>query len=166
MEYLQLFDKNRNILDEKVDRSHKLELKDGKHFMIVMIFIENEKGEFLLQKTSVKKQSHIATTGGHVTYGDTGYTTIKREVMEELGLDISGDDPILISKGEYGVCFGEVYYLKKNVDIDSLVLQEDEVESVRWYTKEEILDLIKNNNFREGNVKPFFDVLKYLDGDK
>lgn len=48
MEYLQVFDDDKNLLDEKVERSNKLNLKDGKRFMIVLVFIENSEHKFLV----------------------------------------------------------------------------------------------------------------------
>jgi len=85
MEYLQLFDEFKNKLDEKIDRDLKKTLQGNKYFMIVLLFIEND-NKFLLQKTSISRNSEIATTGGHVTYGDCGYATVLKEAQEELGI--------------------------------------------------------------------------------
>ena len=51
MEYLQVFNNKREMLNEKVPRKEKFNLKDGKYFMIILLFIENSNGEFLIQKT-------------------------------------------------------------------------------------------------------------------
>ena len=52
------------------------------------------------------------------------------------------------------------------LDPNKLTLQLEEVESVKWYTKEEIAELIKNNEFREGNIKPYEMVLDYIKNNK
>ena len=49
-----------------------------------------------------------------------------------------------------------------NIDIKDLVLQKEEVESVNWYTKDEIIDLINKGEFREGNIKGFYKVLEHI----
>mgnify|MGYP003309599416 CR=1 FL=1 len=50
---------------------------------------------------------------------------------------------------------GRGAYLKKDIDISELTLQEDEVEYVKWLSVDEINILIDNNEFREGNIKSF-----------
>ena len=54
-------------------------------------------------------------------------------------------------------------YIKKDIDINSLTYQEDEVEYVKYLTKDEILDLINNNgNIRKTNIDAFLDIIKRL----
>ena len=162
MEYLQVFDKNKNMLKEKVARSDKWTLEEGKYFMVVVIFIENSEGKFLIQKTSKRKQSVYATTGGHVTYGDDGRITTVKEVQEELGLTINKEDLVYIGDDHEDCCYMEIYYTKKDVDINTLTLQEEEVEFVNWYTIDEINKLIEEDKFRKGNIDAFNRVLKYI----
>lgn len=80
------------MLNEKIERSLKLTLTGNKYCMLIMLFIENDKGEFLLQKTSKSRNSEIATTGGHVTYGDDGFKTTIKEAKEELGVNLLPED--------------------------------------------------------------------------
>ena len=164
MEYLQVFDDNKKALNEKVSRANKFDLPDGKYFMVVLIFIENSKGEFLLQKTSKSRNSIIATTGGHVTYGDNAIETVIKECQEELGLSINSNDFSYVCTEKYNDGYLETFYMKKDLDINSLVLQKEEVEYVRWFTKEEIDNLILNNEFREGNIEPYKKVIDYIKG--
>lgn len=161
MEYLQVFDENKNILNEKISREDKFTLKDGKHFMVVIIFIENSEGKFLLQQTSSNRNSCIATTGGHVTYGDDGFKTVIKEVKEELGLNLLSSEFNYVDTYDYKNGFLEIYYVKKDIDINKLKLQEEEVEEVNWYSIDEIKDLIKDDKLRKGNIKPFEEILKY-----
>ena len=161
MEYLQVFDKEKNMLNEKISREDKFSLKDGKHFMVVIVFIENSECKFLLQKTSSNRDSCIATTGGHVTFGDDGFKTVQKEAKEELGLNLLPSEYNYIDTFDYKNGFLEIYYVKKEIDINKLKLQEEEVESVNWYSIDEINDLIKENKLRKGNIKPFEKILKY-----
>ena len=133
MEYLQVFDENKNMLDEKIDRELKKTLTGNKFFMIVLLFIENE-SKFLLQKTSVLRNSEIATTGGHVIFGDDGYKTVFKEAKEELGVIL---DKTLLKYVETIIrnnCYMEVYYTNQKIDINDIVIQEEEVECVNWYS--------------------------------
>lgn len=160
MEYLQLFDENKNIINEKIDRNLKKTLIGNKFFMIVLLFIENE-NKFLLQKTSKSRHSEIATTGGHVTYGDNGYMTVIKEAKEELGIEI--DEKLLkyVDTLIWGNCYIEVYYTKQIIDIKDINIDEEEVESVDYYSIDEINSLIKDDIFRKGNIEPFKKILEY-----
>lgn len=160
MEYLQVFDEFKNKLDEKIDRELKKTLTGNKYFMIVLIFIEND-NKFLLQKTSINRNSEIATTGGHVTYGDDGYITVLKEAKEELGITLDKELLNLVDTITFGNCYVEIYYTKQKIDINEIKIQEEEVESVDWYNIDEINTLIQENKFRKGNIEPFKKILEY-----
>jgi 8-oxo-dGTP pyrophosphatase MutT (NUDIX family) len=166
MEYLQVFDKNKKPLKEQVERSIKDSLDDNKYYMVTLIFIQNDENKFLLQKTSKAKGSCIATTGGHVKYNDTSVETIIRECEEEIGIEFNKDDLMYVDSINDGYCFIDIYYTKNNIDISSVKLQVEEVESINWYSVGEIRKLIKNNKFRESNIEAFNKVLDYKNINK
>lgn len=159
MELLQLFDENKNMLNEGIERDKKKEVPQGKYFMIILLFIENN-NKFLIQKTSANRESIYATTGGHVTFGDDALKTVIKEAQEELGLEVKKEDlkEIETLKQKYG--YMTIYYYNKNVDINNLKLQEEEVESVHWMSIDEINDLIDKDMFRKSHIVPFQKVLE------
>ena len=163
MELLQVFDDNKVALNEKISREEKHNLPLNRHFMIILIFIENSKGEFLLQKTSKSRNSRIATTSGHVDFGKSIMETVINECKEELGIDVSKNNIQYIDTVLFKNCFLETFYTKMEIDLNTIVIQKEEVESVRWYTKKEIETLIANNEFRIGNIVPYYKVLEYID---
>ena len=141
MEYLDIYNEKKEKLNKKIKRGDKL--LDNEHILVAVIFIENSKGKYLIQKTSKEKGKKYATTGGHVLSGETPKTAIIRETKEELGLDVSNENIIYIGDLLFGIPFGEIYYLKKDLDIAKLKLQQEEVEQVEYLTKTEILKLIE-----------------------
>jgi len=161
MEYLQLFDENKKMINEKIDRELKKTLTGNKYFMIILLFIENDKGEFLLQKTSKIKDSLVATTGGHVEFGDDGLKTTIKEANEELGINLLPSELNCVDTITWGNCYIEVYYTNKPINIAELKLQQEEVESVKWYTVDEINKLTYENKLRKSNIEPFKRVLEY-----
>ena len=60
-----------------------------------------------------------------------------------FSLDVSNENIIYIGDLLFGIPFGEIYYLKKDLDIAKLKLQQEEVEQVEYLTKAEILKLIE-----------------------
>ena len=89
MEYLNLYDKYGNLTKEKGIRG----VKSDKLVGIVIIFIENSNGEFLIQKTSSSRNSIFATTGGHVSFGSSFEDAV---INEDL---VKGLKKLLISTG-------------------------------------------------------------------
>ncbi len=163
MEYLQVFDENKKMLNEKIERDLKMTLSGNKYFMIILLFIQNEKGEFLLQKTSSSRNSTIATTGGHVTYGDDGFKTTIKEAKEELGITLLPNDIQYIDTITWSNGYEEIYYTNKKIDINDIKLQEEEVENVAWYSVEQINKLIDEDKLRKGNIEAFNRVLTYIE---
>lgn len=166
MEYLDLYDVNKNLTGEKIVRGKgKPQVPENNYINIVIIFMQNSEGKFLFQITSKEKGNEIATTGGHVKSGQTSYEAILAEVDEELGLDISKEDVKMIDSYIFGIAFMDVYYLNKDINISDLKLQDDEVESVEWFTIDRIKELINEGKVRKGNIKAFESILNYLNNN-
>lgn len=163
MEYLDLYDKNKKLTGEKIIRGKgKPQVPENNYINIVLIFIQNSKGDFLFQTTSKEKGNEIATTGGHVKSGQTSYEAILAEVDEELGIDISKDEVKMIDSYIFDFVFMDVYYLKKDIKLSELLLQTLEVESVEWLAIDEIKELIEEGKIRKSNIKAFDSVLSYI----
>ena len=155
MEYLDLYDENRCLTGEKILRSKDMDIPLDRYINIVIVFIENSKGEFLIQKTSKEKGSVFATTGGFVKSGSTNDKTIVEEIKEELGIDIDINDLKLVHTIKHKKAFHDAYYTMKDIDIAKLKLQKEEVEYVKWMSIEEIESLIEKGEFRKGNIESF-----------
>ena len=62
---------------------------------------------------------------------------------------------------KYKDAFKDVFYIKKDIDVNKLKLQLDEVEYVKYLSKDEIMELINNNgNIRKTNIDAFLDLIK------
>lgn len=154
-EFLAVYNDFDELLPEKLDRKDRSIIEPGKYFRIVIVFIENSKNEFLIQKVVPSKGDCFATTGGHVQYGVSSLDTIVSEVEEELGVSISKQEFTLLFTNKLSKVYQDVYYLKKDIDIKDIKLQKEEVEYVKWLTKEEINELIEKDGFRKGNIGAF-----------
>lgn len=160
MEFLDLYDENKNLTGEKVLRSKDMKPLEGRYINIVIVFIENSEGKFLIQKTSKEKGSIWATTGGLVKSGSNCDETIVEEIKEELGISVNIEDLKHIKTGKKNHIFLDVYYLKKDIDINELTLQKEEVEYVKWLSVEEINNLIEKEEFRKSNIESFKYIIK------
>ena len=66
-------------------------------------------------------------------------------------------------KTKFEKVFWDDYYLKIDVpDIDKLKLQEEEVESVHWFSVDEIKNLMKEGKFFKNHYEEFEILLDWL----
>lgn len=159
MEYLDLYDNERNLTNEKICRGD--EIPDNRFILLTCIIIENSKNELLMQFTSPEKNSVWALTGGHVTTGEDTLSTIIRETKEELGLNLENDKIELITTKQCGHTFFDLYYVQKDVSINDLILQKEEVDYVKWCTLDELDQYINERTLRKSNINMLNDFRKY-----
>ncbi len=165
MELLDVYDSLGNKTGRVVERGKKDETFGvDEHIAVAIIYIENDKGEFLIQKTSEEKGGHYSSTGGHINHGEDAYSAIIREVKEELGIDVSNDN--IISLGHICVDFPVrfMFYLKKNINLNDIILQNDEVESVEYMSIDKIRNILDKGLMNKGHYKVLEKVLEYKKG--
>ena len=166
MELLDVYDNNGKVTGRVVIRGDKtVTLSNNEHIAVGVIFIQNSKGEFLIQKTSKEKGGEYTSTGGHVDSGETTLQSIRREVKEELGLDVDNDNIIELGYLLYDRPIRFMFYLKKDVDKQSLKLQQEEVDYVEYMKVEEINNLIDTNQITKSHGIMFKEMLKKLKGE-
>lgn len=142
-EYRDLYDKNKNNIYERVKKGNKI--PHNKYYITVVIFIENDKGELLLQVN--KKFNKWSITGGHPKSGESSLIGAQTELKEELNLDILKTKLKLFKTIKTEDDFVDLYYLRQNIGLKDMVMQFDEVADVNWFTREEIARLINNKEF-------------------
>lgn len=150
MEILEVFDLNNNSLGYGLPRDEV----HNKHFYHrhVSAWIMNYNGEILLQKRSLTKKKNPgmwAKTGGHVEYGEDVISAIKREVYEEIGLNIKTYEFINLNKydTEKEKYFAYGYIVFTDLKIDDFILQKEEVDSIKYFTIEELINNKNNSEF-------------------
>ena len=161
MEKRDLVDKNRRTIGETT--TEESNIAEGKYVQLVIMCIENHKKEFLIQKRAQKKNGKWALTGGHVISGENSVQAILREVQEELGLTLQEKEIELVFPNRAYDCFVDLYYTKKEVELENLQLEKKEVESVKWMNLEEIKHLKENDAFLECHYDGLQECIYFLE---
>lgn len=162
VELLDVYDDNGTKTGKVVKRKIKdSSFNAGEHIAVAVIYIENDNNEFLIQKTSKQKGGLYSLTGGHVAHNENPIDTIKREVKEELCIDIDDDDIVDLGYINFDFPIRFIFYLKKNIDLNDVVLKKDEVESVSYMTCNEIRDIIEKSLMHKAHAKVLERVLEY-----
>lgn len=148
MELWDIYDKNRIKTGETMERG---KIPEGAYHLVVHICLFNSNNEMLIQQRQPFKEGWSnmwdLTVGGSAVAGDTSQTAAERELFEEIGYkkDFSNIRPQFSINFDCG--FDDYYLLEEEIDIKKLNLQYEEVQQVKWASKDEILELIFTGKF-------------------
>ncbi|WP_425448338.1 NUDIX domain-containing protein [Dethiothermospora halolimnae] len=158
MEYFDILKQDGSISGKIAPKG--TELLEDEYYLGVHAYIHNSKGEFLLQKRSMKKEFlpggwdiHM----GHVMAGETSKIAIKREIKEELGIEVNNLKFLKQIVWEKHNHFIDMYISCKDIDLSDLILQKSEVEDVKYVPRDEMIDLIRSMDYRP---KEYRDVIE------
>ncbi len=149
MELVDLYDENRLPLGRTAERYGKK--KHGEFRMVVHVCVFDRQGRLLIQQRSIEKGAWggywDVSVGGGVDAGETSRQGAEREFWEELGypLDLSGRRPHVTVN--FGGGFDDFYLLVRDINLEELTLQKEEVQQVRWATREEVMALLETDEF-------------------
>ena len=145
------------ISDNAVDPVARESVYRTIHRVVSKVMVINSRNQVLMAKVSRGFFSGCWTLpGGFVDYGEHPREAAVREAMEELGIEISIDDP----KGEVGDAFGSddgaiireeifnedginwvsfTYRCSGEFEEREIIPKDDEIEESRWFSKTDAL---------------------------
>lgn len=137
-------------------------IPEGLYPMVVMVCIQNSKGEFLMQKRVPSKGGDWAVTGGHPKAGETPIEGMLTEIKEELGLTVSQNELEVYSEGCDGTDCYKQYYLKKDFDPSELKIQEEELSEAKWFSIETLNKMVETGELNPNQIACFVKCKQYL----
>lgn len=163
-EKLDVYNIDKKRTGKVIERKQGVTLNNGEYIISVQCWIVNSEGKILLTQRSLNKNNggKWKPTGGLVISGETSKQGIKRELKEEIGLDIE-DDKIrlikeIVEENENLNFFRDIYLIKEDINLDEISFN-DEVIDAKYVTIEEFSKMIENNESFEW-LKYFFDIIK------
>lgn len=149
MELFDLYTKDRLPMDKTICRGEPMPV--GCYHIVIHVCIFNSSGEMLIQQRQPFKVGWAdmwdVSCGGSAVSGEDSQTAAAREVYEELGVTVSleGIRPVLTIHYDEG--FDDIYVVEKDIHLEELRLQPEEVQAVKWASEEEILSMIESGRF-------------------
>ena len=125
--------------------------------------------KILVQRKNNNREECIIP-GGKREGNETDFETLKRELKEELGLDISKENLIPFAEREFTIQDSNshvtyFYYVKSNQKSNEFIIQKEELSEVEWFDFDDVIDKIKKQDtstvFHENRLY-LFDILKGL----
>lgn len=145
------------------------------HASGVVFFRNNNNYEILSQQRSFHKEKNAGlwdlSASGHIQSGQTPIDSLIREIKEELGVKVEENELFLLGifwrneTHENDFIENEldyIYVCKKDISLNSITIQKEEVENVAWISINNFKILLKNN--QAVKRKDVWDFLfKYLE---
>ena len=150
MEIWDVYDEYGNPTGETMTRDSAKVREKGIYHLGVDVWIINSDNNILIQRRSPKKRFRPnvwAMTGGSVQHGETSLEALKREVQEELQVALNVDEAQKIKRYKTDNIWLDVYFVRQDIDLSTIILQEEEVSEVKYASYEEIKTLVQNNEF-------------------
>ena len=128
---------------------------DGLYHKVSEVLIRHTDGDYLLMQRDFNKPSNPgkfeASAGGSVIKGESELECIKREILEETGIDTDDITPIgeYRSKGTLWYSFLAVTDCEK----DKITLQEGETVAYKWLNEQEFIEFVNSPEIIEGQKK-------------
>ena len=142
-EYWDLYDEERNPLGRTIKRGEAF--AEGEYYVCCEIWVRNSEGEFLVTKRHPNKKAGglWEFTGGGVLSGETTKQAAVREAQEEIGLSVEETELSLLEVYQHKNYFMDIFVVKKDVEVNKLTLQAEEVVEAKWVSHEELLQMIE-----------------------
>lgn len=156
MEYIDIVDENGNKTGEV--RSRVDVHKHGLLFRSVHIWCVNSNNEILLQKRAYNKKNFPGlwdiSVGGLVSSGESLIDAAKKEVSEEIGLEVNEEDLEFFATTRQHLVYNDyidngictLYLLRTNLSIDKFSKQDSELADLRWFSFEEFKKMVEEKN--------------------
>ena len=167
MEYWDIYDKDGNFTGRKKGKYEKWD-KDEYH-LATEVWVINSKKQILIQQRSEKCQllpGIWALTTGRVVSGETTRQGCIRELKEELGIEAKEEECNLVKsllKNRLGMIW-DIYFLSKDVELEDVTLQKEEVSRVKLVNTDKFRDMLKEGIMCEySEVYELLDIIDELD---
>ena len=167
IERLDIYDNEKKKTGNIIERKEGLCLGEEEYILAVQCWIINKKREILLTQRKFDKGygGMWEPTGGLVISGENSIQGVKRELQEEIGLNISKEDLFLvkekIEKDENCNTFRDVYIVKKDIKLNELNFNDGEVINAQYVTVEKLSHMIDQGESFEW-LRYFVDLYKTI----
>lgn len=145
MDLVEILNKQNEYTGEIKKRN---ELADSEYRNLIHLWIIDDEGKILIQKRASAKKHYPnkwSITSGCVNSKESFVETCIREAKEELNVDIDVENLEYYMSFKKKPTVAQIFVLRQNVDLDKVIVQKEEVSEVKLVTKEELINMINNN---------------------
>lgn len=164
MERWDILDANGERTGRTMTRGERL--TSGQYHLVVHIWIVSSKGRLLIQK----RAPHLrlmpdtwAITGGSAVAGEDSLSAARRELLEELGVQTAPQELQFMGRLRRRNSHCDLWLLQRDLSLGKLRLQKEEVASVAWVSRRQLMNMVRQRTFHNYG-RPYFDwVMTHID---
>lgn len=167
MELWDIYDRNKQRTGRTMKRNDWC-LKDGEYHLTVLGVVVKPDGKFLITQRVMTKSwapGWWEVSGGGVMAGEDSADAVRREVLEETGLDVTGAEGGYLfsyhreNPGEGDNYFVDIYRFVMDFDESDVKIQKEEAAGFKLATVEEIKELAAKGIFLHyDSIKQVFEL--------
>lgn len=167
MELWDIYDRNKQRTGRTMKRNDWC-LKDGEYHLTVLGVVVKPDGKFLITQRVMTKSwapGWWEVSGGGVMAGEDSADAVRREVLEETGLDVTGAEGGYLfsyhreNPGEGDNYFVDIYRFVMDFDESNVKIQKEEAAGFKLATAEEIKELARQGIFLHyDSIKQVFEL--------
>lgn len=165
MEFWDVYDKNRRPKGYKIMRGGDRRLGAGEYHLTCHVGIFSTDGRMLIQKRTEHKGLWGGlwdiTAGGSVVAGETTGSGASRELFEEIGISVDFSAAAPAMTFYHYECISDYFFATVDVDTSKLEIQESEVSAVKYATRDEVIEMLREGRFvpyKESFINLIFDM--------
>ena len=144
MEFNDVYDENRNLTGKVHKRGTPW--RKGEYGLVVCAWVYDGQGNVLLTRRAPEK-SYPGTwenSGGAALAGETSRQAMVRELFEETGIKAEEAEFEFLESGRDRTMHYDYYCLRREIPVETVVLQPGETDAVQWASYEQVHELICN----------------------
>lgn len=145
---------------------HGAPVPDGLNRYSVHVWFVNSKNQILLQQrvhNGHKYADMWCHTGGGMQHGEDSWSTATRECVEEIGIAPDINNAVFIGTFHRAHKFVDVWMITQDFDLDTLHLQDAEVQSIQWADIKRLYEIHKMGLFMPTAWVGCKMMLKYME---
>ena len=142
-EYWDIYDENRVFQNRTIRRGSAF--AEGEYYVCCEVWFLDSNGEMLIAQRHPRKKAGglWEFVGGGVLAGETTAQAAVREVKEEIGVTLAETELTLLHVYKHKNYFMDIYLVKKDVSIQSIMLDESETVDAKWVSEKEFRGMIE-----------------------
>lgn len=147
-EMMDVYDENKVKTGKVINREDRKHLNNNEYTLCVHCWIINSKKEILITQRSMhmNRGGKWEDTHGGVKAGESSIEGMKRELKEELGINVDDNELKLIKTLKREKVFRDCYIIKKDILLKDIKFNDNEVMNCKYVTLDEFKEIIKSGN--------------------